>query len=569
MILRGLPVSPGVSVGPVYRYERMEITVASGKIAAVDVAHKLEKYRQVVGRAEEELESLAARLAGAQPAQAGIFKAQIDILHDVVMREEIEEMVARQLDPPDKALNEVYRRYEKLIAAAKDPLIRERAADLADVRQRLLRIWSGAVKPDLAVLEQPVVLAARELFPSDTAAMEPAKILAIVTEQGGETSHSAILARAHGIPAILGLEDLMLAVQNGQTVIANAINGTLDTEPGRMALIEAEQAKKAFEAQKLARREYLEKPAVTADGVRVKVCLNVASDENMDALPLSAVDGAGLLRTEFLFMARSRLPGEEEQYRMYTRVANRFGGNPVTIRTLDIGADKHIAALPLPREENPALGLRALRLCFEHPAVFKTQLRALLRASGEENIQIMFPMVASLCDIARARGMLEEAMHELRLEGYAFNEQVPVGIMVEIPSIALVAGHAAKEVDFASIGTNDLCQYLFAADRTNAGVARYAQSFHPAMLRLIGEVADAFGALGKEVSVCGEMAADPLAAALFTGMGIRKLSMNAGSVAAVKHRLAGLDTARAKKVAAAARRLAGAAEVAELLEREL
>ncbi len=399
--------------------------------------------------------------------------------------------------------------------------------------------------------------------------MNRENVLAILTEVGGYTSHSAILARNYGIPAILGIDNVMEKLSDGETVIVDAVAGEIFTEPSNEELEKYANERDIFLLKAEEIKKYLTIEPVTADGEHIDVCLNVGTANDDEFVIQKFTDGVGLFRTEFLYMSRSSLPTEDEQFESYKKVAEIYGERPVIIRTLDIGGDKQLDYLDLPKEENPFLGLRALRFCFDMMHIFKAQLRACLRASVFGNIWIMFPMVGSLGDIHFAKKIVEEVKAELTLKGIGFNPDIKVGIMIEIPSIAIMADVAAAEVDFASIGTNDLCQYLTAVDRLNPNVAKYYQSFHPAMFRLIGNVITAFKKQGKVISVCGEMGGDPLAAATLIGLGMKKLSMNASSVPRIKKLISQINIYKAERMARTILELSTAAQVENFLKSEL
>lgn len=570
MEYRGNPVSEGIAVGKAYLYRPYLPRVVQGSIPADKAGEAMARYRRLLEKAGEELAAIRRRLERAgEPDKAKIFTAHRDILFDVVMDEEIQDSITQDLATPEWAIHRVYEKFIDLLGKAGDELIRERTTDLRDVKNRLLRIAAGVPEMNLSALGEPVVVVAHDLLPSDTATLDRENVLAIVTEVGGATSHSAIIARSYRIPALLGVEGITGGLTHGQELAVDAVEGLLIADP-------SPEIKEAFAARRealLTRREEEEKYLFTqprmADGTPLSVHLNLGSADDRELAAAAYTDGVGLFRTEFIYMGRDRLPTEEEQYQIYKRVLTAFGGRPVTLRTLDIGGDKHLSCMELPREENPFLGKRGLRLCFSMPEVFLTQLRAALRASVHGDLWLMFPMVGSLDDIRRAKEFLQKAKDQLDGEGIPYSPSVKAGIMVEIPSIALVADMAAKEVDFASVGTNDLTQYSTAVDRMNPALREYYQSYHPALFRLIGYVADCFAGEGKPVSVCGELGGDPYAAAVLAGLGISKLSMGAASVARIKRLLSVLTMERAKALAHKARALPTSGEVERYLKAEL
>ncbi len=569
MVIKGNPVSPGIAIGEVYLFQPFVPDIRQDSIAQDEVEANIQKYHGAKQAVEMELEHIVSRLQQDDPDKAAIFVAHQAILTDVTLDEEIVDMVTNELSSADYAILKVYDRYIEIFENLEDELIRERAADLRDVRSRLLRCWAGVEEKNLATLERDAIVVAEDLFPSDTATLNRKKVLAILTEVGGPTSHSAIIARSYEIPAVLGIPNVLACLRQGGTVIVDALQGVVIVDPSPEELAEYTKKLEAYRGKVAETKKFLDAQPLTADGVRVDVQLNIGSAGKEELDGSRYTDGVGLFRTEFLYMGRAQLPTEEEQYTTYRRVLETYGDRPVILRTLDIGGDKQLKSMPLPKEENPFLGNRALRLCFTHPELFRTQLRAALRASVHGNLWIMLPMVASLDDIRRAKAMIEEAKAELAKEGIPFSTAYKLGIMVEIPSIALIADLAAQEVDFASIGSNDLCQYMTAVDRMNPALVDYYQSYHPAMFRLIGYVVEQFKRLNKPVGVCGEMGGDPLAAVVLVGLGMRKLSMGLASVAPIKKLLAGLTVQKAEELANTVKALPTADEVKVYLRSEL
>ncbi len=568
MIYEGTAVSDGAATGRVFQYEPYQPEIRHDTITKAQTKSCLEKYKDVLIQAEEELKRLIES-SELEEEEKKIFQAHIDIVQDEEMRREIEEEITDNLLSPEWAIQEVYERYIKIISKAKDALIRERAADLKDVCQRLIRLWNGGHENPLSSLAGDVIVVARDLLPSDTAAMKTEYVKAIVTEVGGYTSHMAILARNYGIPAVLGVADILKNTENGQKIAVDAKDGKVITN----LTVDQEKQYQVMREEYLRKisdmRQYLPLVPETLDKTRIDVCLNIGSADKSELELEQYTDGVGLFRTEFLYMSKKALPEEEEQFQVYKKVVTMYGERPVIIRTLDIGGDKKLDYLELPKEDNPFLGLRALRLCFEMKPIFKTQLRALLRAAVYGNLMIMFPMVGSIGDIRFAKQIVEEVKEELKQENIPCRTDVKAGIMIEIPSIALMADIAASEVDFASIGTNDLCQYLMAVDRLNPSVAKYYQSFHPAMFRLIRQIVEAFKKQKKPVSVCGEMGGNPQAAALLAGLGVRKFSMNASSLASVKKMISQMDICKAERMARTVLELSTAVQVEEYIKSEL
>ena len=550
MVLRGNGVSKGVAIGEIFLYQPFIPQTTEAHYSG-DPKQYLEQYEALCLQARVELQAIRERMMQTDAEKAAIFSAQMEILCDEVMDEEIRDGIQYDTWMPDWAVETVYSRYERRLQKAGDPLIRERAADLKDVKNRLLRIWCGVPQQSLAQLEKPVIIAAHDLLPSDTAVMERDHVLGIVTESGGTTSHSAIIARSYGIPAVLGIPNLLPRLTNGEKVILDAVDGVLITRPDGKQENEMRIKQKEYEIHAARIQKYLHRDPLTADGERIEIGLNIGSARPEDLEGSSVTDFVGLFRTEFLYMDNDHLPTEEEQIIQYQKALLEYAPRPVVLRTLDIGGDKTLPYFPLPQEQNPFLGKRALRLCFDSPELFRTQLRAALRASVAGQLWIMLPMVSSIEEIKRAKALLEQAKQELRQEKLPFDEGVKLGIMIEIPAVAVIADLIAPEVDFASIGTNDLCQYLMAVDRMNPEVTSYYQSYHPALFRLIGYVVERFKQAGKPICICGELGGDPLAAPVLVGLGMRKLSMSLSSVAAVKRALAGFTVKQMEEMARA------------------
>ena len=550
MVLRGNGVSKGVAIGEIFLYQPFIPQTTEAHYSG-DPKQYLEQYEALCLQARAELQAIRERMMQTDAEKAAIFSAQMEILCDEVMNEEIRDGIQYDTWMPDWAVETVYSRYERRLQKAGDPLIRERAADLKDVKNRLLRIWCGVPQQSLAQLEKPVIIAAHDLLPSDTAVMERDHVLGIVTESGGTTSHSAIIARSYGIPAVLGIPNLLPRLTNGEKVILDAVDGVLITRPDGKQEKEMRIKQKEYEIHAARIQKYLHRDPLTADGERIEIGLNIGSARPEDLEGSSVTDFVGLFRTEFLYMDNDHLPTEEEQIIQYQKALLEYAPRPVVLRTLDIGGDKTLPYFPLPQEQNPFLGKRALRLCFDSPELFRTQLRAALRASVAGQLWIMLPMVSSIEEIKRAKALLEQAKQELRQEKLPFDEGGKLGIMIEIPAVAVIADLIAPEVDFASIGTNDLCQYLMAVDRMNPEVTSYYQSYHPALFRLIGYVVERFKQAGKPICICGELGGDPLAAPVLVGLGMRKLSMSLSSVAAVKRALAGFTVKQMEEMARA------------------
>jgi phosphotransferase system enzyme I (PtsI) len=566
MKLSGDPVSPGIALGKIFCYEPFLPRVDRTYFRSEELDAQIKKYRYTKEAALKELTSIYDSIAQ-DTQKAEIFACHIDILNDAEMEEDIQNLITHENLKPDAAIDSIFNENAALLAAAVDPLIRERAADIRDVRNRLIRIWMGVGERNLSRLPGPVIVAARDLLPSDTATIDQANVLAILTETGGITSHSAILAKGFGIPAILGISSLMDEARHDMTAVIDAGTGEvfLDPDPVLWDKYQVLRQRYLFHLEKV--KKYLFSVPLTKDGLKVEIGMNIGGVSNADLVDAACADFVGLFRTEFLYMNSDHAPTEEEQFSAYKKVLDTFDGRPVILRTLDIGGDKTLPYMKLPREDNPFLGCRALRFCLENQDLFRGQLRAALRASVYGKLWIMFPMVSALDEIRETKAILNQVKLELKNEHIPFDNDIKTGIMIEVPSAAIIADKMAKEVDFASIGSNDLTQYLTAADRINPQTSRYYQTFHPAIFRLINQTVQAFKGQGKPICLCGEMAGDPLAAPVLAGLGIRKLSMNRSSVARAKQVLAGLTIQKMEELAATVQDMETESDVKSFLKK--
>jgi phosphoenolpyruvate-protein phosphotransferase (PTS system enzyme I) len=532
--LVGVPASPGIVVGPVHLLT-WEVPDVRYRIIADDaIDEEIVRLRAAIARAKERLHHVRARAeAHAGPEEARIFDAQLMILDDESLIEEVESVIQRNYGA-EKAFDLVMLEHRQHFARHSQAMLRERVSDLTDVHIRVLTSLLGL--PDHDPVDVPkganVILVTHDLTPSLTVQLDREAIVGIATDAGTRTSHVAILARSLGLPAVLGLRDATSQLTGNEWVVLDGGKGVLAVNPTD-AEVEAYRAKQRIEAEDLAElRQYSQAEPVTADGVRITLMSNVDLPEEADSAAQSGAEGVGLMRTEFLVVGRATMPDEEEQYRAYTRVVDAFGGRPVVIRTYDVGGDK-LPARQYALEANPFLGWRAIRMCIDEPELFKTQLRALLRAGQHGDVRIMLPLVISLDEVRQAKTLLNESMEELAKRGIACRE-IPLGVMIETPAAAISADTFVRDVSFFSIGTNDLVQYTLAVDRGNVNLASRFTPLHPAVLKLIQRVAEVGRAHEIEVAVCGEMASEPLMAFALVGLGLRQLSVAPRSVALVK-----------------------------------
>lgn len=537
MQLNGIPVSGGYAFGNVYIYKPYKPEVSESCVASDRIDEEVSAYKAGKEKAKQELLSIIDRLEAKNDDKHKIFKAHINILYDVAIDEDITDLIEEESLSAPWAVKKVFDRYISRLKKGKSQLISERADDLNDVCLRLLRCLNNVEQSDLSLLDAPIILVAHDLLPSDTVNLDREKTLAILTEDGGPTSHSSIIARSYAIPAVLGIPNLLDNIPAEASVAVDACKGIVTLSPDEETCLEYRKLADEYKANVLKTEKFRTAECLCSDGSHIDIRLNIASGTQAELEASKYVDGIGLFRTEFLYMGRDALPDEDEQYEIYSRVLKAYGEKPVALRTLDIGGDKQTGCIDQPHEENPFLGRRALRLCFDMPELFKTQVRAALRAGLNGNLHLMLPMVGSMDDIFEAKKLIREAEAELESKNIPFSTDYKLGIMIEIPSIAMLADLVVNEVDFASIGSNDLCQYTLAVDRMSPSVSKYYQPLNPAVIRLIKFVIDEFNTAGKEICICGEMGGNPETATVLVGLGMRKLSMNISSVAKIKETL--------------------------------
>lgn len=567
MIYKGQPVSAGIAVGSVLVYDPQILTVPED-MKALSAAYEMEQYENAVQAVQQKLREIQAGFAGQDDDKAEIFGAHLEMTDDEEISGEIRSAICSGSSAA-AAVERIYQQYADLLASMNDDFMMQRAHDLQDVQQRLLRILLGVPEQNLSRLEGPVIIVCDDLMPSDTATMDRAHVLGIAAQKGGYTSHSAIIARSWGIPAVLGVPDIMSHVTTGETVILDAIEGLLYGCPTPQEIQSATARQTKYIEDKKISDEFLFLPGRTRDGFPVEIGLNIGKPTPETLEASSATDYVGLFRTEFLYMESDHMPTEEEQFAAYKKVLLEYGGRPVTLRTLDIGGDKSLPYFKLPEEDNPFLGTRALRLCFENEDIMRTQLRAALRASAYGNLWLMFPMVSGLEDFTKARSIAQEEKECLAQGGIAVGNDIKYGVMIETPAAVMMADQLAKQADFASIGSNDLCQYLTAADRMNASVAKYCRSSHPALYRAIALTIEAFRKANKPLSICGELGGDEKAACVLVGMGMSKLSMSVHAVPRVKHMLSRCDLSYLQTLAKEVLACADADEVEQCMDRFL
>lgn len=546
-VIKGIPAAPGQVYGPAAVF-----TEASAKVHhEIGKDPRIERARlvEVINLARQEIEGLVTKLTDENhPEEAALFSAHLLLLTDKSLHRKVDQALNQGVNA-EAAWSDSVEVFAAQLASLADPTLALRAADLRDVGQKVLNLLAGQPAEKNLQLEVPSIILAKDLSPSETVSLDKSKVLGFATAEGGPTSHTAILAKALGLPAVVGLGNTILNLPAGTPIILNGNTGIITPSPDPVTLAAFEDERSRLEEAGKYQFAQAVLPAITVDGHQIEVVANIGSSEDAKNALAHGAEGVGLLRTEFIFLDRKSPPTPEEQVQIYSQILEIMGTRPVVVRTIDAGGDKEIEYLNLQREANPFLGRRAIRLCLAEPEIFKNQLKALLVASPGHDLRIMFPMVAILEEILEAKEILNQAMKEVQDAGYKFAEHIQVGIMVEIPSAAIMADLFVQEVDFFSIGTNDLTQYALAADRTNQSVSYLSDHCHPAVIRLIDQVVQAAHRTGKWVGVCGEMAGDIDAIPVLLGLGIDELSMSPALIPQAKNVIRKLDTHIAQQVA--------------------
>ncbi|HDZ0441453.1 TPA: phosphoenolpyruvate-protein phosphotransferase PtsI [Klebsiella pneumoniae] len=534
-MISGILASPGIAFGKALLLKEDEIVIDRKKISADKVDQEVERFLSGRAKASAQLEVIKTK-AGETfgEEKEAIFEGHIMLLEDEELEQEIIALIKDKHMTADAAANEVIDGQATALEELDDEYLKERAADVLDIGKRLLRNILGLAIIDLSAIQDEVILVAADLTPSETAQLNLKKVLGFITDAGGRTSHTSIMARSLELPAIVGTGSITAQVKNGDYLILDAVNNQVLINPSneQIEALRSLQAQVAEEKAELAKLKDL--PAITLDGHQVEVCANIGTVRDVEGAERNGAEGVGLYRTEFLFMDRDALPTEEEQFAAYKAVAEACGSQAVIVRTMDIGGDKELPYMNFPKEENPFLGWRAVRIAMDRKEILRDQVRAILRASAFGKLRIMFPMIISVEEVRALKKEIEIYKQELRDEGKAFDESIEIGVMVETPAAATIARHLAKEVDFFSIGTNDLTQYTLAVDRGNDMISHLYQPMSPSVLNLIKQVIDASHAEGKWTGMCGELAGDERATLLLLGMGLDEFSMSAISIPRIK-----------------------------------
>lgn len=540
--VKGIAASEGIGIAPAYllvdpdlSYDKVKVDDTAAEYARVEKAFQdsIEELTQIKENAKDRLGE----------EELGVFDAHIAILSDPEMLGQIKDDIENNHTGAEEAVDKVTTAFADMLAAMTDnAYMQERAADVKDVAKRAMSHLLGKQLPNIAGINSPVVIVAHEITPSDTSQMDAKFVKGIVTDLGGRTSHAAIMSRTLRIPAIVGSNEITTSVEHGQMMIVDGLNGDAIIDPSDDQVKEYEAKAEAFEAERAEWAKLVDAPSVSKDGKKFEIAANIGTPDDTEDAVKQGADGVGLFRSEFLYMDNDHMPSEDEQFEAYKKAVVGMNGKPVVVRTMDIGGDKPLDYMPLPKEGNPFLGYRAIRICLDRPELFKTQLRALVRASEFGPVSIMFPMIATVAELRQAKAIFEEAKAEVQKDHPGLGDDVKIGMMIEIPLAALNAAQLAKEVDFFSIGTNDLIQYSFAADRGNEAVSYLYQPLNPAFLSLVKHVITSAHESGAKAAMCGEMAGDEMALPLLMGMGLDEYSMSATSILRTRSMMKKLDT---------------------------
>ncbi len=563
--LKGIGASDGIAIAKAYLLVEPDLSFNNDKVADVDA--EVEKFKAAINQSKVELTQIRNNAEIALgPDKAAIFDAHLLVLEDPELINPIEDNIRNNQMNAAASLSEVSTNFITIFESMDNEYMKERAADIKDVSKRVLSHILGVSLPNPTMIDEPVVIIAEDLTPSDTAQLNKKFVQGFATNIGGRTSHSAIMSRSLEIPAVVGTKNITDAVQQGDFVIVDGIAGEVIINPDEQTVTGYKARQAAFLQEKEELKQLVNDKTVTKEGKHVELAANIGTPNDLEGVKNNGAEGIGLYRTEFLYMGRDAMPSEDEQFEAYKKVLSEMDGKRVVVRTLDIGGDKELPYLNLPKEMNPFLGYRAIRLCLDQQDIFRTQLRALLRASIHGKLSIMFPMIATINEFRDAKAILEEEKANLIADKVKVADDIELGIMVEIPSTAAMADIFAKEVDFFSIGTNDLIQYTMAADRMSERVSYLYQPYNPAILRLIKQVIDASHKEGKWTGMCGEMAGDSTAIPLLLGLGLDEFSMSATSILGARRQIKNLSQPEMAKVAEQALNCATQEEVVKLVD---
>ena len=567
-MVSGILVSPGIAFAKALLLKEEPIVINNRQILDNKIDAEIERFKEARQKSSEQLNAIMERAKTTLGEdKAAIFEGHIMLLEDEDLEQEVISRIQSKHSSADAAVQSVFETQAKELENLDDEYLKERAADIRDIGKRLLKNILGIEIVDLSAISQPCILVATDLTPSETAQLNLDMVLGFITDAGGRTSHTSIMARSLEIPAIVGTSNATQAIKQGDFVILDAINNAIYINPDHTTEEKLKQVQTKYIADKEELAKLKDLPAVTLDGHQVEICANIGTVRDIAGADRNGYEGVGLYRTEFLFMDRDAYPNEEEQFKAYKEVAESTNGLSIIVRTMDIGGDKDVPYMHLPKEENPFLGWRAIRICLDRKEILHAQLRAILRASAFGKLRIMFPMIISVEEIRILKSEINILKEQLTAEGKAFDKEIEIGVMIETPAAAVIARHLAKEVDFFSIGTNDLTQYTLAVDRGNELISHLYNPFSPSVLTLIKNVIDASHQEGKWTGMCGELAGDERATILLLGMGLDEFSMSAVSIPKIKKLIRNTNYEEAKKFADTALEKATAKEITDLIEK--
>lgn len=562
-MLKGIAASSGITIAKAYKLETPQITIEKKDS---NPQEEIEKFKDALAASRKDIETIKERATGKlSDEELEIFDAHLMVVDDPAMSDEVISMIENEKVNAEYALDVVSNNYISMFESLDDEYMRERAADIKDVTTRIKYHILGVDVADLSLIDQEVIVVAHDLTPSDTAQLDKKFTKGFATEIGGRTSHSAIMARSLEIPAVVGIASVMSEVKHGDLLILDALKGQLIVNPDEKTIEQYQEKAEKYQKEVAALKVLKDKETITTDGHKVEIVGNIGTPDDVAGVIDNGGEGVGLYRTEFLYMNSTELPTEEQQFEAYKKVLVAMNGKPVVVRTLDIGGDKKLPYLPIDPEMNPFLGYRAIRLCLDRKDIFRTQLRALLRASAYGKLRIMFPMIATIDEFVSAKALLEEEKEKLIKEGVEVGQDLQVGMMVEIPAAAVLADEFAKYADFFSIGTNDLIQYSMAADRMSEKVSYLYQPLNPSILRLIKLTIDGAHSQGKWCGMCGEMAGEPDAMAVLMGLGLDEFSMSATSILKARSIANSISYQEMQQLAAKAVKCQRAQEVLDLI----
>lgn len=565
--MKGIAASPGIVIGKVYLLDSEDMAIPQKPIKEISIPKEITRLQDALTETRAEIQKIRDRISHEISKEHGdIFNAHLMVLEDRAIIEEVMERIKKEKLNAEFIFSQVLKKYVLSFLKIDDEYLRERVSDINDVGRRILRHLIGDQRATLSELKEKVIVVAYDLAPSDTAVMHRKNVIGFATDIGGRTSHTAIMAKSLEIPAVVGLENVTRTVTMGDTVIVDGIQGVVVVNPTPAEILKFQKEHTRYLEFNRSLKRFKDLPCITTDGHPLELAANIEMPEETPSVISHGADSIGLYRTEFLYMNRADLPDEEEQYHAYKKVVTAMAPKPVVIRTFDLGGDKFLSHLEMPHEMNPFLGWRAIRFCLASPDIFRVQLRAILRASAHGRLRMMYPMISGVGEVRQANKMLDEVKSELRAKKIAFDEKMQVGAMIEIPSAALTCDIIAAEVDFFSIGTNDLIQYALAVDRINERIAYLYEPAHPAVLRLLKTVIDAGHSKGIWVGICGEMSGDPIFTPVLLGLGMDELSTSPVMVPEIKKIVRSISYKEAQEIAKYVLTLRTGAEVVNFLK---